>query len=75
MSKKTFTLEFFGKTLFVETGEIAKQADGAVLVRLEKRSFYQLLLQVMKPKMVTSSHSPLYMKKNNMRLVKFQDPS
>ncbi|MEN9819740.1 MAG: polyribonucleotide nucleotidyltransferase [Bacillota bacterium] len=34
MSKKTFTLEFFGKTLFVETGEIAKQADGAVLVRL-----------------------------------------
>jgi len=34
MNKKTFTLEFFGKTLFVETGEIAKQADGAVLVRL-----------------------------------------
>ncbi len=34
MNKKTFTLDFFGKTLFVETGEIAKQADGAVLVRL-----------------------------------------
>jgi polyribonucleotide nucleotidyltransferase len=34
MSKRTFTLDFFGKTLFVETGELAKQADGAVLVRL-----------------------------------------
>ncbi len=34
MSKRTFKLDFFGKTLFVETGELAKQADGAVLVRL-----------------------------------------
>jgi len=34
MSKRKFTLDFFGKTLFVETGELAKQADGAVLVRL-----------------------------------------
>ncbi len=34
MSKRTFSLDFFGKTLFVETGELAKQADGAVLVRL-----------------------------------------
>ncbi|MBM3909707.1 MAG: polyribonucleotide nucleotidyltransferase, partial [Firmicutes bacterium] len=34
MSKRTFSLDFFGKTIFVETGELAKQADGAVLVRL-----------------------------------------
>jgi len=32
--KKTFELEFEGKKFVVETGEIAKQADGAVLVRL-----------------------------------------
>lgn len=34
MPKKVFELEFEGKKLSVETGEIAKQADGAVLVRL-----------------------------------------
>lgn len=31
--KKMFDFEFFGKKLSVETGEIAKQADGAVFVR------------------------------------------
>ncbi len=31
--KKTFELDFRGKKLIVETGELAKQADGAVLVR------------------------------------------
>ena len=31
--KKVFETEFFGKKLIVETGEIAKQADGAVFVR------------------------------------------
>ena len=34
MSKRVFELEFEGKKLIVESGEIAKQADGAVLVRL-----------------------------------------
>jgi len=34
--KKTFELEFEGKKFVVETGEIAKQADGAVLVRLNE---------------------------------------
>lgn len=31
--KRTFELEFYGKKLIVETGEIAKQADGAVFTR------------------------------------------
>ncbi len=35
MSKKTFELEFEGRRLTIETGEIAKQADGAVIVRYE----------------------------------------
>ena len=34
MSKKVFELDFEGKKLIVEAGEIAKQADGAVLVHL-----------------------------------------
>ena len=33
MSKQTFEMDFEGRTLKVELGEIAKQADGAVLVR------------------------------------------
>ena len=36
MSKKVFEFDFEGKKLVVETGEIAKQADGAVLVRLDE---------------------------------------
>lgn len=32
--KRVFEKEFFGKKIVVETGEIAKQADGAVFVRL-----------------------------------------
>lgn len=33
MSKQVFQMEFEGRHLQIETGEIAKQADGAVLVR------------------------------------------
>ena len=31
--KKTFEMDFYGRKLIVENGEVAKQADGAVLVR------------------------------------------
>jgi len=33
MKKKEFKLDFLGRDLIVETGELAKQSDGAVLVR------------------------------------------
>ena len=33
MKKKTYELKFHGRKLVVEVGELAKQADGAVLVR------------------------------------------
>jgi polyribonucleotide nucleotidyltransferase len=36
MAKRTFSVDFFGKKLVVETGELAKQADGAVLIRLNE---------------------------------------
>src|SRR5690554_6417856 len=35
MAKEKFALEFAGRTLVVETGELAKQASGSVLVRYE----------------------------------------
>ena len=33
MAKQEFHLDFFGRGITVETGEIAKQADGAVIIR------------------------------------------
>ena len=33
MSKRVFELDFYGRKIVVENGELAKQADGAVLVR------------------------------------------
>ena len=33
MAKKEFKFDFLGRELIVEIGEVAKQADGAVLVR------------------------------------------
>ena len=33
MKKKTFELDFYGRKIIVEHGELAKQADGTVLVR------------------------------------------
>ena len=31
--KKVFELDFYGRKVIVENGELAKQADGAVLIR------------------------------------------
>ncbi len=36
MHKEVFQLDFAGRNLTVETGELAKQADGAVLIRYEE---------------------------------------
>ena len=33
MKKKVFEFDFYGRKIVVEHGELAKQADGAVLVR------------------------------------------
>ncbi|RRC94331.1 polyribonucleotide nucleotidyltransferase [Erysipelotrichaceae bacterium OH741_COT-311] len=35
MAKEIFSLDFYGRNLTVETGEIAKQAGGSVLIRYE----------------------------------------
>ena len=35
MDKKVFTFDFRGRKIVVESGQLAKQADGAVLVKYE----------------------------------------
>ena len=40
--KKVYTLDWAGRQLTVETGQFAKQANGAVLVRTEIRQYFQL---------------------------------
>ena len=52
--KRVFELEFEGKKFVVEAGEIAKQADGAVLVRLNETVV--LSTAQMNLKKVISSH-------------------
>ncbi len=48
--KQTFELEFEGKKIVVETGEIAKQADGAVLVRLDETAVLSTVCGSKEPK-------------------------
>jgi polyribonucleotide nucleotidyltransferase len=38
--KKVFELDFYGRKIVVEHGQVAKQADGAVLVKV--LIFYQI---------------------------------
>ena len=35
MSKEVFSLDFYGKKVVVETGEIAKQADGSCIIKVD----------------------------------------
>ena len=37
MAKQTFRLEFCGRVLTVETGEVAKQAGGSAMVRYNEK--------------------------------------
>jgi polyribonucleotide nucleotidyltransferase len=50
MSKRIFELEFAGKKLIVEAGQLAKQADGAVLVRLDETAILSTAVASSKPK-------------------------
>ncbi len=50
MTKRTFSLDFFGKKLVVETGELAKQADGAVLIRLDETAILSTAVASDEPK-------------------------
>ena len=38
MNKQVFSMDFYGKNLSVEVGELAKQANGAVLVRYKGKN-------------------------------------
>lgn len=50
MNKKVYNLDFLGKNLTVETGEIAKQAGGSVLIRYEDTVVLSVATASKKPK-------------------------
>ncbi len=50
MPKQTFELEFEGRHLTVETGEIAKQADGAVVIRYQDTVILSTVVASKEPK-------------------------
>ncbi|MEN4359079.1 polyribonucleotide nucleotidyltransferase, partial [Streptococcus pyogenes] len=57
MSKQTFTTTFAGKPLVVEVGQVAKQANGATVVRYGESTV--LTAAVMSKKMATGDFFPL----------------
>lgn len=57
MSKQTFTTTFAGKPLAVEVGQVAKQANGATVVRYGESTV--LTAAVMSKKMSTGDFFPL----------------
>lgn len=69
MSKQTFTTTFAGKPLVVEVGQVAKQANGATVVRYGESTV--LTAAVMSKKMATGDFFPfkLITKKKCMPLV------
>ena len=59
MSKQTFETTFAGRPLVVEIGQVAKQANGSVLVRYGDTVNQLFLVQLSclkKCQLVTSSH-------------------
>ena len=69
--KRVFEMEFEGRHLQVEIGEIAKQAAGACLDMMIQLCSPQYAPQKIQRKGLISSHLPLVMKKSNMRLEKY----
>lgn len=57
MSKQTFSTTFAGKPLVVEVGQVAKQANGATVVRYGESTV--LTAAVMSKKMATGDFFPL----------------
>jgi polyribonucleotide nucleotidyltransferase len=49
MSKQVFSLDFYGRKLTVEAGELAKQANGAVLVRYEDTAVLSVVAAKQEP--------------------------
>ena len=52
MSKQVFSTDFYGKNLTVEVGELAKQANGSVLVRYDDTVILSTAVAGKEPKMV-----------------------
>ena len=72
MAKQTFEMTFAGRPLVVEVGQVAKQANGAVVVRYGDTTV--LSTAVMSKKMATADFFPLQVnyEEKCMRLVSSQ---
>ena len=57
MAKNTYTIKLAGHDLTVETGEVAKQADGAALIRFGETTVLSTV--VSKPAALNASFFPL----------------
>lgn len=73
MAKQTFEMTFEGRPLVVEVGQVAKQANGAVVVRYGDTTV--LSVAVMSKKMATADFFPLQVnyEEKCMRLVSSQE--
>ena len=67
MTKETFRMNFAGRELVVETGQVAKQANGAVIVRYGDTTVLTAATMSKKWQTVTFSLCKLIMKKNVCR--------
>lgn len=73
MAKKVYERDFYGKKLSIEVGELAKQSDGAVLVRLNDTAVLVTAVAGSAPKDLDYFPLTVSYSENYMRLVKFQD--
>nr|WP_326845865.1 hypothetical protein [Streptococcus mutans] len=68
MSKQVFETIFAGKKLAVEIGQVAKQANGAALVRYGDSTVLSAAVMSKKCPQAISSHFRLIMKKKDTQL-------
>ena len=66
MTKQTFSTTFAGKPLIVEIGQVAKQANGATVVRYGDSTVLTAAVMSKKWQLGISSHFKLTMRKKCM---------
>lgn len=71
MAKQVFQTTFAGRELIVETGQVAKQANGSVVVRYGESTVLTAAVMSRKWQLGISSHSKSTTKKKCMRLGSF----
>lgn len=73
MAKQTFEMTFEGRPLVVEVGQVAKQANGAVVVRYGDTTVLSVAVMSKRWQLQISFLYRLIMRKKCMRLVSSQE--